>query len=294
MDLRQLRYFVALADERHFTRAAAREHIAQPALSQAIRRLEAEAGVALVQRTTRRVELTSAGGALVERARRILAEVEAARAELRDHAGIRAGRLTIGATGSLGPVGFSALLAKYHRHYPGVDLTVRQRASDDLAVMLRADALDFAFLSVTERIARPGLTLHRLVEEQLVLVLPRGHRLAGRKAVALDELRGETFVGFLEGTRLRELLVEAAHSKGFSPHIAFETDEVHRARDMVAEGLGVTALPRSEVLDAPDEVVVTELVEPVLHRDVTLAWRSERQLSPAARAFLDLATADID
>jgi DNA-binding transcriptional LysR family regulator len=289
MDLRQLRYLVALADERHFTRAAAREHIAQPALSQQIRRLETEVGLALVERTTRRVSLTEAGMVLVDRARRILAEVEAANAELRDHAGIQAGRVTIGATSSLGPIDLSLLLATYHRSYPGVELTVRQRTSEELAARLRSDELDIAFLSVTGRIAGPGLVLRELVEEELVVVLPAGHHLAGRPQVTLAELRDEDFVSFLAGARLRELLVDAAREQGFEPHIAFETDQLGRIRDMVGHGLGITILPRSDVMDGFGDVAVARLTEPTLSRDVTLAWRAERRLAPAARAFLALA-----
>src|SRR3979411_1522164 len=130
MELRQLRYLVALADEQHFTRAAAREPAAQPALSQQVRRLEAEIGLPLVERTTRRVSLTEAGATLVERARRVLAEIEAAQGDLRDLAGIRTGRVTIGATGPLGPVALSQLLATYYSRHPGVELTVRERPSE--------------------------------------------------------------------------------------------------------------------------------------------------------------------
>src|ERR1700758_4802082 len=111
MELRQLRYLVALADERHFTRAAEREHIAQPALSQQIRRLEEEVGVALVERTTRRVSITEAGELLVARARRILSELNAAEAELQAVSGIRAGRLSVGTMHTMGPVDVSLVLA---------------------------------------------------------------------------------------------------------------------------------------------------------------------------------------
>src|SRR3954463_14977185 len=123
MDLRQLRYLVALAEECHFTRAAERMHIAQPALSQQVRRLEEELGLPLVDRTTRRVALTDAGRLLVDRARRALAEVDAARAELADLAGVRAGRVVIGAMPSTGPFDLSRLLAEYHRRYPDVELS---------------------------------------------------------------------------------------------------------------------------------------------------------------------------
>jgi LysR family transcriptional activator of glutamate synthase operon len=289
MELRQLRYLVALADELHFTRAAAREHIAQPALSQQIQRLEREVGLPLVERTTRRVVLTDAGATLVAGARRILAELEATRAELNDQAGVRSGHLAIGATGTLGPVDVSLLVATFHARYPGVELTVRERPSNELSGMLRRDELDFAFLSVTERIGRPGLELHRLIEEELVVALPPDHLLADRAEIRLAELADEIFVSFLEGTRLRELLVTAAREVGFEPHIAFESDQVRRIRDMVSRGLGVTILPRSDVSDHDGTLAVAALVDPTLRRDVTLAWRAERRLAPAARAFLDLA-----
>ncbi len=287
MELRQLRYLVAIADERHFTRAAARELVAQPALSQQIRRLEAEVGLPLVERTTRRVALTEAGELLVDRARRALAEVDTARAELADLAGVRGGRVTIGATGTLGPIELSRLLGTFHERHPGVELTVRERPSDELAALLRTDALDFAFLSVTEQIG-PGLELHRLVEEELVVVLPAAHRLARRRSVRLEELREDDFVCFLGGTRLRELVVGAARDKGFEPRIAFESDQVRRIRDMVAHGLGVTVLPRSDIEATTGVLAVVGLADPVLRRDVTLAWRAGRRLTPAAAAFREL------
>src|SRR5688500_15653271 len=122
MDLRQLRYLVALADERHFTRAAAREHVAQPALSQQIRKLEDELGIPLVHRTTRQVALTEAGELVTGRARRVLAEIEAARAELQELWGLLTGRVTIGAMQTLGAFDLPLLLATFHERHPGVEL----------------------------------------------------------------------------------------------------------------------------------------------------------------------------
>jgi DNA-binding transcriptional LysR family regulator len=194
MELRQLRYLVAVADERHFTRAAAREHVAQPALSQQIQRLEAELGLTLVQRTTRRVAMTEAGELLVARARRAIAELDAAHAELQSLAGVQAGRLSVGALHTMGPVDLSLLLATFHRSYPGVELTVREQSSEELAAMLRDDEVELAFLSVTERMESHGLTLDRLVSEELVAVLPRDHPLAGRRSLRLADLAEDAFV----------------------------------------------------------------------------------------------------
>src|SRR5882757_5546435 len=204
MNLRQLRYLVALADERHFTRAAAREHVAQPALSQQIRSLEAELGTALVERTTRKVAMTQAGEVLVARARRALAELDAAQAELQSLAGVQTGRLSVGALHTMGPVDLSLLLASFHRSHPGVELTVREQSSEELAEMLRVDELDLAFLSVTERIESHGLGLQQLVSEELVAVLPLAHPLARRRRIRMAELAHEEFISYRDGSRLRE------------------------------------------------------------------------------------------
>jgi len=288
MELRQLRYLVALADECHFTRAAAREHIAQPALSQQIRRLEAEVGLALVERTTRKVALTGAGELLVARARHILSELDAAQAELQTLAGVQGGRLSVGALHTMGPVDLSLLLASFHRNHPAVELTVREQSSEELAEMLRDDVIDLAFLSVTERIQRRGLELHRLVSEELVVAVPMQHPLAGRDVIRLADLAAEPFVAFRTGSRLRELLDSGAADAGFEPHIALESNESRRIRSLVSGGLGVAILPRSDAGGPGSAVAVAQLVEPEMRRDVSLASRAGRRHSPAATAFLAL------
>ncbi len=288
MELRQLRYLVTLAEERHFTRAAAREHIAQPALSQQIRRLETEVGLALVERTTRSVAMTDAGELLVARARRILAEVDDAQAELATLAGVKGGRLAVGALHTMGPVDLSLLLASFHRNHPAVELTVREQSSEELAEMLRDDEIDLAFLSVTENIQSRGLQLRRLVTEELVVVLPTHHPLAGRDGLTLAELATDSFISFRAGSRLRELLEWAASSAGFEPRITLESNESRRIRSLVSSGLGVAILPRSDAVGAGAPVAVARLTEPALTRDVTLASRAQRRHSPAAQAFLAL------
>lgn len=289
MDLRQLTYLVAVADELHFTRAAERAHVAQPALSQQIRRLEQEVGLPLLIRTTRRAQLTEAGELLVARARRIIAEVEAARADLADLAGVRAGRLVIGAMQSLGPIDLSALLSRFHTDHPGVDLTVREEVSDPLLRMVREDAVDLAFLSLAEAEPQDGLATQTLVVEPLVAVLSKRHRLARRKRIALGELREEEFITFREGAGLRRVLQHATAQAGFEPQIAFESSNVVRCRSLAARGLGVTVLPASDAGAPGPEVAAVPIVDPAPARDVTLVWREARHHSPAARAFLDVA-----
>ncbi len=289
MDLRQLRYLVALAEERHFTRAAAREHIAQPALSQQIRRLEEEVGLALVERTTRQVRMTAAGELLVARARRILSEVDAAQTELQGLRGIQTGHVTVGAMHTMGPIDVSLALAIFHARHPGVELTVREMSSEELAEMLRVDEIDLAFLSVTERIESHGLGLHQLVSEELVVILPREHRLSGRKTLRMEELADEQFISYREGSRLRELLVSAGQRAGFEPQVKLESNESMRVRRLVARGMGVAILPRSDAESPGTELAVASLTEPALSRDITLAWREGRRHTPAAAEFIELA-----
>ncbi len=289
MELGQLRYLVALAEERHFTRAAAREHIAQPALSQQIRRLEEEVGLALVERTTRRVAVTDAGEVLVGRARRILAELDAAHTELQALRGLTTGHVSVGAMHTMGPVDLSLVLALFHSRHPAVELTVREESSEDLAEMLRVDELDLAFLSVTERIESHGLGLHQLLREELVVIVAPEHPLGKRRRVRMAELEGEQFISFREGARLRELLTTAGRSAGFEPEVKLESNESQRIRRLVARGMGVAILPRSDAVAPGAEVSILTLAHPSLSRDITLAWREGRRHPPAAAELLELA-----
>ena len=289
MDLRQLRYLVALAEEGSFTRAAESVHIAQPAVSQQIRRLEEEIGMALVERTTRRVTLTDAGELLVVRARRILTELDAAKTELQALSGMYAGHVTIGAMHTMGPVDLSLALALFSERHPNVRFTVREHSSEEMAEMLRVDGLDLAFLSVTERIESHGLGLHQLVSEELVVLLPRSHPLGQRHQVRMAELADEQFISFRAGARLRELLFAAGREAHFEPHVTVESNESQRVRRLVSRGLGVAILPRSDAEGPGADVAVATLSEPALRRDITLAWREGRRHAPAAAEFLELA-----
>jgi DNA-binding transcriptional LysR family regulator len=289
MELRQLRYLVALAEELNFTRAAAAEHIAQPALSQQIRRLEEELGIALVQRTTRHVSLTEAGQLLVVRARRILAELESVHSELQALRGIDRGHVTIGAIHTMGPIDLSLVLAEFHARYPQVALSVREHTSEECAELLRIDEVDLAFLSVTERVESHELGLHQLISEELMVLMPVGHPLAGRDEVRMAELSHEQFISFRVGARLRELLFSAGRDAQFEPRVTLESNESYRIRTLVSRGLGVAILPQSDAVGQGAEVAIARLVAPALRRDITLAWRAGRRHSPAAQAFMELA-----
>jgi LysR family transcriptional regulator, transcription activator of glutamate synthase operon len=212
--------------------------------------------------------------------------VDAAEDEMQALAGVRAGHVTVGAMHTMGPVDVSLALANFHQRHPAVELTVREQSSEELAEMLRDDVLDLAFLSVTERMESHGLGLHQLVSEELVVVLPQAHPLAGRDSVRMRQLEHEQFISYRQGARLRELLVFAAHYAGFDPQIKLESNESERIRRLVARGMGVAILPRSDAERPGADLAVRALIEPALRRDITLACREGRRLSPAAAEFL--------
>jgi DNA-binding transcriptional LysR family regulator len=291
MELRQLRYLVALADEGHFTRAAARARVAQPALSQQIAKLERELGVPLVERTTRRVHLTDAGKLLVAHARRALGELDDARAELQQLTGLVSGRVTIGLTTTPGPLDLVRLLAAFHAHHPHVELAVREDLSTALGDALRADELDLAFLSIVDERDRRGLELVELAEEPLVLALPDQHPLATRARLRVTDLRDEELIGFPAGATIRDAVQRAARAAGFEPRVAFETREVARMRALVAAGLGLAVLPRSDAQAPGPPVRIAALRAPTLRHRISLCWRAGKRHAPAARTLLDQAKA---
>lgn len=288
MDLRQLRYLVALADEKSFTRAAGNLLVAQPALSQQIAKLEAELGLPLVDRTTRRVAMTEAGDLLVEHARRVLKQVDVAREDLADLAGVRSGRLTIGASQTVGSFDLLGLLARFHRRYPAVELAVREDLSRTLADQLRADELDLAFITVPTGQAVEGLEQRAVSQEELVGVLWPEHGLARRQSLRVPDLEGHALVTFRHGATIRRRLDEAAARAGFQPHVAFETNDVGRMRAIVAAGLAMAVLPRSDAERPGFAVASVPFVEPEFKHTVYVSSRAGRHHAPAARAFIEM------
>jgi len=287
MELRHLRYLVALANEGQFTRAAQRLHVAQPALSQQIARLEQELGVTLVDRTTRRVTLTAAGRRLVAHARDILAQADLARAEISDIAGLRTGEVVIGVTFTMGALDLPAILAAFHATHAAIDLILREDLSVALIDAVRRDELDVAFVSTIA----DGLESRVLASEDLVIALPPDHRLAGRHRLPIAALRDSTFVGFRPGATLRRQIDDAAQAAGYAPTIAFETNDLFRMRSLVSVGLGVALLPRSDAERPGPAVRVIELADEPLRHTTHIVWRAGKRHAPATRAFIDAATA---
>jgi DNA-binding transcriptional LysR family regulator len=245
MELRHLRYFVAVAEELHFTRAALRLNIAQPPLSQQIRALEQELGVQLFARTRRSVALTDAGRALLERAREMLASAQALPQELQRVARGEVGLLRIGFSSTL-PLTkvLRDVVADHRRSHPDVALNLREMHSQLQFDSLLRGELDVGLVRYNEGTPE-GIRLQLLRSDPLRLVVPAGHRFARRKAVSIAECRDEAFIGFPgdAGTGTGPLLKRLAAQAGFEPRIAQEAREATTQIGLVAAGLGIAVLP---------------------------------------------------
>ncbi|MFF3868892.1 LysR family transcriptional regulator [Micromonospora sp. NPDC001898] len=285
MELQQLRYVLAVAEERNFTRAAERCHIVQSAMSHQIKALEREIGVQLFARTSRRVELTAAGAAFlpaaqasIDAADRAIADAAAATGELR-------GTLTIGVIPTVTAVDIPAALGRFRRAHPAVRIRLRSGGSDEFITAISAGTMDVAVLGLPDSTPPRGVASHELARERLVAVVSTQHRLAERRCLRLDELAEETFVDFPAGTPGRAPSDLAFDAAGIPRDIAFEAMSTDLILDLVRNDLAV-ALLSPGVVPANDTLrTITLTGGPT--RIEHLAWSSFNP-SPAATAFLGL------
>jgi DNA-binding transcriptional LysR family regulator len=282
MELRQLQHFVAVAEERHFTRAAELLRISQSGLSASIRSLEQELGTSLFVRSTRRVELTAAGQALLADSVRTLASAAAARDAVAAVRGLLRGRLTIGAEPCLGSVDLPAELAAFRTANPGVEVRLRYSGSEELVDDVAGGRIDVALVVDTGH-AAPGVRLRPLSTQEMLVLCHPEHRFASMDSIPLEGLRGEPLVGFQEGWGAQALARRAFAAAGFDYRAAMEVNDVHPLLDLVGYNLGVAVVPTSFARKRPDALRAVPLQDAP---DWTVAVAVSDQPSPAASAFL--------
>ncbi|MEI7645785.1 MAG: LysR substrate-binding domain-containing protein, partial [Chloroflexales bacterium] len=282
MELRHLRYFEAVARHSHVTRAAAELHIAQPALSKQISQLEHELGVALFDRVGRNVRLTEAGESLLPHARAVMAQVEAARAEMAERIGLRKGRATVGAPPTVGTQLLPTVLATFNKRYPGIELRLHEAGVQTLLDLLETGLTDVAV--VTLPVDDENLTVVPIFTEEMVIAVWLGHPMAGRSEVTISELQGEPWVLSPENYELREAALVACERAGFSPRVVLDGGETDTLLRFVAAGVGIALVPRLAVQGATD-LVALRVSDQKLNRSLGVVWRGDRVASPAARAL---------
>jgi DNA-binding transcriptional LysR family regulator len=291
MDLRQIEYFVVVARQRNFSRAAQVLGVAQPALSQQVKRLEDELGIQLLDRSTRPVTLTDAGEAFQVRAERVLAEARMAREHMREFAGVGRGRLVVGALPALASLWLPAALGAFHEAHPRVEISVREENTEELARLLGTGQLDLALLHAVPGMASggpnlQGLVMERLFDEELVLIVGASHPLAGRRSVRLAELRNEPFVLLARGSGLAHTVLGAAGAEGFTPQVAAEATSMPTLRALVAAGLGVSVVPRLPARAPGPAVAVLPLRPALPSHSTAVAWRGGLRPSATTEALL--------
>jgi DNA-binding transcriptional LysR family regulator len=293
MELRHLRHFVALGEERSFTRAAGREHIVQSGLSTSIRALEKEVGALLFVRGTRPVRLTAEGTALLPAARHALDAAAAAHQAVQDAHGVLAGQLKIGALQTSGHrLPFSSWLAAFALAHPGVDISVQQLPAMQMLDLVADGRLDCALVSpTTDRM--PGLDVTPLDSEPIVLTAPLTHPLAARDSVTLADLDGERFVEPPAQWSIRAMVDQAFREAGLSRRVACEVNEWTMVLDLVAAGAGLTLTPTG--FDLPPHVAIATRQIPVtdltVRRRLDLVLPQGHAATPAARRFRELVLA---
>ncbi|MCD1285492.1 MULTISPECIES: LysR family transcriptional regulator [unclassified Brevibacterium] len=285
MELQQLRYVLAVAEERNFTRAAAKSHVVQSALSHQIKSLEHELGVQLFARTSRRVELTEAGTAFLPAARATLDAADRAVAEAVATTGDLRGRLLIGAIPTVTTVDLTAALGDFHRAHPNVEIGLTSGGSLDFVSAIRHSAMDVAVLGLAEDTPPTGVASEVLAHERLAAVMSPEHRFARRRRLTLSELAEETFVDFPIDSPGRSQSERAFSAAGLSRTVAFDVMSAEVMLDLVAQNLAVALLAPAVVPEAGGLSVVPIADGP--SRIEYLAW-SAFNPSPAALAFLDI------
>ena len=289
MELRHLRYFVAVAEELHFTRAAERLGIKQPPLSSQIRQLEHEMGAPLFHRLTRGVELTEAGALLLIEARQILDQVEQTKAGVQSRARGETGHIHLGFAGAtyFQPL-VPAVIRAYREHYPSVVLSPEQSNTPQLVAGLRSGEIDIAFV-------RPpisddeGLAIEPLVEEPMLIVLPASHPRAGDHSMPLEALARETLILFPRaiGPGLYDAVIASCQRAGFSPKLGQEAPQISSIVHMVAAGFGVSIVPQSIKQIHAEGIVFLGIDGDAPRTPISLAYRQDDH-STVVRNFVAL------
>lgn len=286
MELHQLEYLVAVAEEASFTKAAARVHIAQPGVSAQIRRLESELGQALFDRSGGSVRLTDAGARVLPPARAALAAVHEISAVAEQLRGVLRGRVAVGMMPSCPPDVITGTLAAFHDEHPGVEISLVEAPSADLIAGLRDGAIDLAVVGFASALSR-GIEVKVINDDVLVAAVAPGSALARRTSISLRALAAHPLICLPRGAGIRAGLDEGCAAAGIRANIALEASNPVVVGDLAARSLGVAVLPQSYVRTR-DDLHPIRIGRPAMRVRVGVAWRADGRLSPAATALVEL------
>lgn len=286
MEMHQLRYVVAVARARNFSRAAEQCHVSQPSLSQQIQKLEEELGERLFDRMKREAKLTAHGEAFLPRALRILEEVDLARREASDAHRLLRGRLIVGVLPTIAPYLLPAVLGDFAKRFPGVEIVVEEATTALLLKLANACEIDFAVAS--RPIQDRRMEVKDLFTEELRLALPARHPLTRKRTVRLADLEKEPFIVMKEGHCLGEQVLNFCERRDLKPTISFRSAQLETIQALVHSGVGISLIPemaaRKKRAGLPE---YRSLVSPKPERKIVAIWPKQRPLSRAANELLN-------
>jgi LysR family hydrogen peroxide-inducible transcriptional activator len=282
MELYQLAYFVETARQRNFTRAAARLRLAQAALSEQIRKLEEEMGTPLFQRGRRESVLTAAGETLRQHAEGLLERAETARRAVQEVAGLRGGRLSVGAIPSVSACLLPGAVAEFRTKHPKVELALYEGTSEAVAQWVESGRVELGIVQLPTAGGR--FDERPLLTERFVALVPSTHPTARQRSVALEKLSGESFV--LYKGRARDTALAACRAAGFEPRIACESSELETIRSLVGAGLGIALLPQLATRQKTVDCTALDIRGVAVERQVALLTRTAGTVSPGAEGFI--------
>jgi DNA-binding transcriptional LysR family regulator len=285
MELRHLQYFVAVAEEASFTKAAQRLHVAQPGVSAQVRQLERELGEELLDRSGRSVRLTQAGTSVLPFARDALAAADGVRQVVDEVRGLLRGRVAVGMVTGCGAIEVPNLLAGFHADHPEVEIVLSEANSDELLDRVRSGDVDLAWVGLAGS-PPAGVDTQVVIDESLVAAVGYGDALAARSVIRLSDLRDRPLISLPRGTGLRACLDDACAVAGFSPAIAFEANSPGMLAQLAGQGLGTAILPASVATAMPDQVHPLRVRAPALRSRIEIAWRADGHISTASGALV--------
>ncbi|QFU23385.1 LysR family transcriptional regulator [Shewanella eurypsychrophilus] len=289
MDIRQLKHLDALAKEANFTKAAQRLNMAQPALSQSIKRLEISLGVTLVNRTSsssqrgKQISLTAEGKALHQHAILIIKQLKQAEAHIKSMANLTKGEVRIGVPGMLGSFYLPSRLMAFRHQYPDLKLSLFEGGTRDSLKMLAREEVDIAIITAND--LSPEFDSHLLLSEQMVVAMAYEHPLADNVSIRLEQFFEHELVMFKPGYFHREWMLSQAKALSLTANIAFETNLINLIKQVVSQGYAITSVLEMAISDK-DEILAKPF-EPAVYLDLHIAWKKQRPISQADRAFVE-------
>jgi len=283
MDIRQLQYFVEVVRSNGFTKAAERMHIAQPAISMAMKKLEEELDLVLFNRLERKISLTAEGEILLRHAEKILEDVKSTESEMEELRGLTKGEVRVGIPPMMSAYFFPQIIRDFSNRYPDLHLTISGEGATRIQKMIIQGELDMGVIAGES--FPDTLDVRKFVREEVIICAPKDHPLAKKGSLTLHEFATQQLIFYKEGYYLRELVLDVLKGVGLSPNIKFETNLFSLVKSLIREGMGISVFLRMVVAEDDDLAAIS--FDPPLYLDLLIAWKKHGYLSRANRAFVD-------